>query len=133
MQQRLTRYKNLRLVDAETVAEYTERLKAMRNALGDAEGGMNRTGMSAKALSANMRMLPAQITDIVVGLSSGQAPLTVLLQQGGQLKDMFGGIGPAARAVGGYIAGLVNPYTIAAAAAGVLALALTRARWSRRA
>lgn len=74
MQQRLTRYKNLRLVDAETVAEYTERLKAMRNALGDAEGGMNRTGMSAKALSANMRMLPAQITDIVVGLSSGQAP-----------------------------------------------------------
>lgn len=123
MQQRLTRYKNLRLVDAETVAEYTERLKAMRNALGDAEGGMNRAGMSAKALSANMRMLPAQITDIVVGLSSGQAPLTVLLQQGGQLKDMFGGIGPAARAVGGYIAGLVNPYTIAAAAAGVLALA----------
>ncbi|MFG8820445.1 phage tail tape measure protein, partial [Pseudomonas aeruginosa] len=110
-------------VDAETVAEYTERLTAMRNALGDAEGGMNRTGMSAKALSANMRMLPAQITDIVVGLSSGQAPLTVLLQQGGQLKDMFGGIGPAARAVGGYIAGLVNPYTIAAAAAGVLALA----------
>ncbi len=123
MQQRLTRYKNLRLVDAETVAEYTERLKAMRNALGDAKGGMNRAGMSAKALSANMRMLPAQITDIVVGLSSGQAPLTVLLQQGGQLKDMFGGIGPAARAVGGYIAGLVNPYTIAAAAAGVLALA----------
>ncbi|HCF6297733.1 TPA: phage tail tape measure protein [Pseudomonas aeruginosa] len=123
MHQRLTRYKNLRLVDAETVAEYTERLKAMRNALGDAEGGMNRAGMSAKALSANMRMLPAQITDIVVGLSSGQAPLTVLLQQGGQLKDMFGGIGPAARAVGGYIAGLVNPYTIAAAAAGVLALA----------
>lgn len=123
MQQRLTRYKNLRLVDAETVAEYTERLKAMRNALGDAEGSMNRTGMSAKALSANMRMLPAQITDIVVGLSSGQAPLTVLLQQGGQLKDMFGGIGPAARAVGGYIAGLVNPYTIAAAAAGALALA----------
>ncbi|EPO6695727.1 TPA: phage tail tape measure protein [Pseudomonas aeruginosa] len=123
MQQRLTRYKNLRLVDAETVAEYTERLKAMRNALDDAEGGMNRAGMSAKALSANMRMLPAQITDIVVGLSSGQAPLTVLLQQGGQLKDMFGGIGPAARAVGGYIAGLVNPYTIAAAAAGVLALA----------
>ncbi len=123
MQQRLTRYKNLRLVDAETVAEYTERLTAMRNALGDAEGGMNRTGMSAKALSANMRMLPAQITDIVVGLSSGQAPLTVLLQQGGQLKDMFGGIELAASAVGDYIAGLVNPYTIAAAAAGVLALA----------
>ncbi|KQJ56208.1 tail length tape measure protein [Pseudomonas aeruginosa] len=123
MQQRLTRYKNLRLVDAETVAEYTERLKAMRNALGDAEGGMNRAGMSAKALSANMRMLPAQITDIVVGLSSGQAPLTVLLQQGGQLKDMFGGIGPAARAVGGYILGLVNPFTVAAAAAGALALA----------
>lgn len=47
----------------------------------------------------------------------------VLLQQGGQLKDMFGGIGPAAKAMGGYILGLVNPFTLAAAAVGVLGLA----------
>ncbi|MBF4377186.1 phage tail length tape measure family protein, partial [Vibrio anguillarum] len=40
-----------------------------------------------------------------------------------QLKDMFGGIGPAAKAMGGYVAGLANPFTISASAAGVLALA----------
>ena len=84
---------------------------------------LEKYAMSAKATAAAMRGLPAQITDIVVGLQSGQAPLTVLLQQGGQLKDIFGGIGPAARALGGFIVGLVNPFTIAAAAIGAVGLA----------
>lgn len=58
-----------------------------------------------------LRMVPAQITDIVVSLQGGQAPLTVLLQQGGQLKDMFGGILPAARALGGVLLRMVlNPF-----------------------
>lgn len=84
---------------------------------------MNNLGMSAKATSAALRNVPAQFTDIVVSLQGGQAPLTVLLQQGGQLKDMFGGIGPAARALGGYVMGMVNPFTLAAGAAAVLGLA----------
>jgi phage-related minor tail protein len=70
-----------------------------------------------------MRNLPAQLTDISVGLASGQSPMLVLLQQGGQLKDMFGGIGPAAKALGSSLIGLVNPYTLAAAGAGALLLA----------
>lgn len=85
--------------------------------------GFNQQGISAKAMAANLRNVPAQFTDIAVSLQAGQAPLTVLLQQGGQLKDMFGGIGPAAKALGGYVLGLVNPFTVAAAAAAVLALA----------
>lgn len=80
-------------------------------------------GVSAKQTAAAIRGVPAQFTDIATSLAGGQNPLTVLLQQGGQLKDMFGGIGPAARALGGYIGGLVNPFTVAAAAAAVLALA----------
>lgn len=84
---------------------------------------LEKYAMSAKATAAAMYWLPAQITDIVVGLQTGQAPMTVLLQQGGQLKDMFGGIGPAARALGGFIVGLVNPFTIAAAAIGAVGLA----------
>ena len=79
--------------------------------------------MSAKAQAAAMRGIPAQFTDIVTSIQAGQNPMTVLLQQGGQLKDMFGGIGPAARALGGYVLGLVNPLTLAAAAAGVLGFA----------
>lgn len=80
-------------------------------------------GRSSAQTAASMRMIPAQMTDVVTSLASGQQPLTVLLQQGGQLKDMFGGIGPAARAVGGYVAGLVNPFTLAAAAAAALGYA----------
>jgi phage-related minor tail protein len=57
-------------------------------------------GMSAKATAAALRGVPAQLTNIVVSLQGGQAPLTVLLQQGGQLKDMFGGIGNASKALG---------------------------------
>lgn len=62
--------------------------------------------------------MPAQITDIVVGLQSGQRPLTVLLQQGGQLKDVFGGIRPAAAALGSSLLALINPLTVTAAVAG---------------
>lgn len=81
------------------------------------------TGVSAAQTAAALRGVPAQVTDIITSLQGGQAPLTVLLQQGGQLKDMFGGIGPAARALGGYVGGLVNPYTLAAAAAASLGIA----------
>ncbi|MFV7431000.1 phage tail tape measure protein [Pseudomonas shirazica] len=77
-------------------------------------------GMSTKAYTSALRGVPAQFTDIAVSLQGGMNPFTVLLQQGGQLKDMFGGVGPAARALGGYIVGLVNPYTVlTAAVAGV--------------
>lgn len=38
--------------------------------------------------------LAYQTTDIVTSLAGGQNPLMVLLQQGGQLRDQFGGFGP---------------------------------------
>lgn len=95
----------------------------MRDGLTGAAAANDKYTMSAKAQAAALRGVPAQFTDIVTSLQGGQAPLTVFLQQGGQLKDMFGGAGPAARALGGYVAGLINPFTAAAAAAGVLALA----------
>lgn len=47
----------------------------------------------------------------------------MFLQQGGQLKDMFGGAGNAAKALGGYVLGLVNPFTVVAGAAVALAIA----------
>ncbi len=91
--------------------------------LRETEAGMGKVGVSAAQTAAAMRMVPAQFTDIVVSLQSGQAPLTVLLQQGGQLKDMFGGAGAAARGMAGYVVGLVNPFTVAAAAVGTLGVA----------
>lgn len=123
MQERLAKFKKAGIVESDTFVEYTQRINTMRDALGETSDGMNKAGMSAKAYQAALRGVPAQFTDIAVSLQGGQAPLTVLLQQGGQLKDMFGGIGPAAQALGGYILGLVNPFTVAATAAGALALA----------
>jgi phage-related minor tail protein len=66
-----------------------------------------------------MRQLPMQITDIATGLASGQSAFLVAIQQGGQLRDSFGGIGPAARA----LVGAINPLTIAlGVGAGAFAL-----------
>lgn len=80
-------------------------------------------GKSAKELQFAMRGLPAQVTDIFTSLAAGQRPLQVLLQQGGQLKDMFGGIKPAAAALGRSLLGLINPFTLAAAAVAAVAYA----------
>ncbi|RZS80656.1 phage tail tape measure protein [Pigmentiphaga kullae] len=93
------------------------------NKIKEAEKATVGLGMSAKATAAALRGVPAQFTDIVTQLAGGSNPLLVLTQQGGQLKDMFGGIAPAARALGSYVLGLVNPFTLAAAAAGALAFA----------
>lgn len=123
MQEKLAKFKKSGIVESETFTEYTQRINTMRDALGETSEGMNKAGMSAKAYQAALRGLPAQFTDIAVSLQGGQAPLTVFLQQGGQLKDMFGGVGAAAQAMGGYILGLVNPFTVAAAAAAALGLA----------
>lgn len=84
---------------------------------------INQTALSARQTSFAMRQVPAQLTDIVVSLQGGQSAMQVLLQQGGQLKDLFGGIVPAAKALGGYIVGLVNPYTVATAAAAAFGAA----------
>lgn len=88
-----------------------------------ATGSLDKMGVSAAQTAAALRGVPAQFTDIVTSLQGGQAPLTVFLQQGGQLRDMFGGAGTAARALGGYVLGLVNPFTIAAAAVAGIAVA----------
>ena len=110
-------------VSTDALKPYLDQLRQAEAAQAAGTASLGKMGASAAQTAAAMRMVPAQFTDIVVSLQSGQAPMTVLLQQGGQLKDMFGGIGPAARGLGGYILGLVNPFTLAAAAAGALALA----------
>ncbi len=119
----LAKNRKLGLIDADTFSEYQTKINATRADLGRFNADLGKAGMTAKATAAALRGVPAQFTDIAVSLQGGQAPLTVFLQQGGQLKDMFGGVGPAAKALGGYILGLVNPFTVAAAAVGVLGLA----------
>lgn len=82
---------------------------------------VNKGTMSQKQYNAAMRGVPAQITDIVVSLQGGQRPLTVLLQQGGQLKDMFGGIGPAFKALTAGLLAMISPLTITIGLLGTFA------------
>ena len=107
-------------VDPSVLSPYIAQLRAVEQAQARTAAS---AGTSAGQIAAAMRTVPAQFTDIVTALQGGQQPLTVLLQQGGQLRDQFGSAGTAARALGSYIIGLVNPYTVAAGAVGVLALA----------
>lgn len=129
-QQKLDAHFKAGRLPIEDYRKYTAVLNQQKNAaeasvatFAKLDKAYNAQGLTAKQLAANLRGVPAQFTDIAVSLQAGQNPLTVFLQQGGQLKDMFGGIGPAAKALGGYIVGLINPFTVAAAAAAALALA----------
>ena len=85
---------------------------------------MARTGKTAKETAAAMRLLPAQITDITTSLASGQPAWLVAIQQGGQIKDSFGGIGPAATALRAAISPLALALGGAAVAGGALVAAM---------
>ncbi|MCY1756198.1 phage tail length tape measure family protein [Klebsiella pneumoniae] len=122
-QQDLAKFKSKGMVDTDTFDLYSKKIEETRNRLTGFRDDLGKTGQSAAQTAYAMRMIPAQMTDIIVGLSTGQSPFIVLMQQGGQLKDMFGGIGPAIKGVGGYVLGLINPITLAAAAVSVLGLA----------
>ncbi|MFY9995067.1 MAG: phage tail length tape measure family protein [Leclercia sp.] len=63
------------------------------------EVAARRAGMSVGAYGNAVRMLPAQFTDIATQLAGGQSPFLILLQQGGQVKDSFGGFAPMFQAL----------------------------------
>lgn len=107
-------------------AEYENLSKAIneaRSALDAGGSSLNKYGQTAKQAAWAMRGLPAQFTDIAVSLQAGQNPLTVFLQQGGQIKDQFGGVGAALKGTAGYIGSLITPATLAGAAIAGLGIA----------
>ena len=103
--------------------DITRRLKANEAAVKKAGIEFNKYGLSPKMELAALRQMPAQLTDIFVSLQGGQRPLTVLLQQGGQIRDIFGGFTPALKATAGALLNLINPATLSAGALTALAVA----------
>ncbi|EIA1464537.1 phage tail tape measure protein, partial [Escherichia coli] len=67
--------------------------------------------------------LPAQFTDIATQLAGGQNPWLILLQQGGQVKDSFGGMIPMFRGLAGAITLPMVGVTSLAVATGALVYA----------
>lgn len=123
-QEKLRGFSKAGLLDAETFTQYNTKIEQARKALTDVDGQLRKNGMTAAQTANALRQLPMQFSDIFISLQGGQSPLQVFLQQGSQIKDSFGGVGPALRETAKYAAGLINPFTLAAAAVGVLGVAL---------
>ncbi|MEX7623189.1 phage tail length tape measure family protein [Serratia marcescens] len=116
----LLQYKAAQLGITAEAAPFIQRINEQATAMGHG-------GISAGQYSQAMRILPMQITDVVTSLASGMPVWLVAIQQGGQIKDSFGGVGntfraltslitPARLAIGG-IAGGVAAVGIAAVSA----------------
>lgn len=67
-------------------------LKKVNKELSETERLAAKAGISVGQFSNGMRMLPAQFTDVVTQLAGGQNPFLIMIQQGGQIKDSFGGL-----------------------------------------
>lgn len=120
-EQVLRRDAELRMLEINRRADALEqRLAATRGkvagATRTATGETQRAVRATQDLNRQVALALPQLTDISVGLASGQSPFLVAIQQGGQLRDLFGGIRPAIGALGSAIVSLINPVTIAVAA-----------------
>lgn len=90
------------------------------------EAAMRKSGITAGQTAQAMRMLPAQITDITTSLAAGMPVWMVAIQQGGQIKDSFGGVGPAFTAIRAAITPMIAAAAAGVGTVGLLALAYAR-------
>lgn len=87
------------------------------------EKQMKLTGISAGQYKQAMAQLPAQITDVVTSLASGMPVWLVAIQQGGQIKGSFGGVGNTFKVLLSFL----NPVNVGLAALAVSMGALVKA------
>ncbi len=90
------------------------------NRLHGATSAVDDMGISAGQTAMAMRQLPMQFTDIATSIAGGMPLYMIAIQQGGQIRDSFGGIGNALRGIGR----LITPFTVGMAAAGGAVVAL---------
>jgi phage-related minor tail protein len=115
-------------IKPEVLEPYLKVLREARAAQDAAAQSMHAMGLTAKQTAAALRQVPMQLTDIVVSLAGGQSVMQVFLQQGGQLRDIFGSAGAAAQALGRHVVGLITPLNVGLAAVGALGAALYSAQ-----
>lgn len=100
---------------AEEEARRKERERE-REAKRKAEAEERAAAKALRAERAKAAQLAPQITDIVSGLATGQSPFTIAIQQGGQLRDIYGGFANAGRALLAVLTPLRVGLTLAGAA-----------------
>lgn len=78
----------------------TDRGAPLVKALQDIDAKTGQLGKSAFATRNQLLTLQYTFSDVVASLGSGISPLTILLQQGGQVRDAFGSTGDIFRTLG---------------------------------
>lgn len=102
------RYQNASPLLVQELKQRAAAYDQVANSSKKAMGGMN---------AQQQLQLTYQTTDLITQIASGQSALIALMQQGGQLKDSMGGLGPMFR----MLAGLITPFSVAV---GSLAIGL---------
>lgn len=87
------RYRAGALGVGDEAERYIKQIAAFEAANSRGGKSLNRFGVTAGQTQAALRMLPAQITDITTSIAAGMPVWMVAIQQGGQIKDSFGGFG----------------------------------------
>lgn len=109
----LLEMKSAQLGVSQEAAPYIARLK-------EQEKQIQKLGISTGQYNQAMKLLPMQITDVVTSLASGMPVWLVAIQQGGQIKDSFGGASNALKALLSFL----NPVNVAfGLLSGTLAIA----------
>ena len=139
-QQALARAQSSGLLSAKDAEDYNRILATREGILKNNESalkGYNVVAAKTKTLqdgmtistgqyNAAMGMLPAQMTDIVTQLAGGQNPFLIMIQQGGQIKDSFGGVNNTLKAMKQFI----NPAFLGLAATAAIVGALGYAAYT---
>ncbi|ATE85773.1 tail tape measure protein [Shigella phage Sf12] len=103
---------------APLIQSISQRTNANVEALGRQAEAFRKSGLSAGQYKNAIAQLPAQITDIGTSIAGGIPLWLIAIQQGGQIKDSFGGVANTFR----FLLSYINPVT---ASLGVLAIAFT--------
>ena len=115
-----------------TSGRFMNATSEMKKRLMDQAAAYDKMAASTKnATNAQFKMneqqkiqLTYQTTDFFTQIASGQSPFIAALQQGGQLKDVMGGVGNAFKAIGSLITPVTVGVTGLAAAFGATAYAI---------
>lgn len=119
---------------AQGVQQYAQVAQAATKAQNDAvragaagveaySGAQRRARADANQLREAYRQLPAQITDVTTSLASGMPVWLVAIQQGGQIRDAFGGTTAALKGVASVITPVRLGFGALAGTAAAVALA----------
>ncbi|MBR7565835.1 phage tail length tape measure family protein [Klebsiella pneumoniae] len=87
----LSAAKDAGLLTPEYHAELSNKLDLTEKGLNQVSNEMRYGAISAGQYKNAMRLLPAQLNDIAVGLAGGMPLFTIFMQQGSQIADSFGG------------------------------------------